>query len=206
MNFDVTQPISVIIAASIASATGVITLILTLIQNSSFKRNENRISTINAKINEVNSNISIKLADLKETEIRLSSKYRMLDILTTKWQKTQDYTAELLGIMDLYFNDKCAISEEEKKRVSYLCNILSLQESPKGKFNEEFNIQLGSIRSFFLNNTNIKVSYIDFYVAFKMNCWYLIDHRLNEINRSLELGEIVSLPKIEPYKVAPEHI
>ena len=47
MSFDVTQPISVIIAAFIASATGVITLIVTLIQNSSFKRNENKISTIN---------------------------------------------------------------------------------------------------------------------------------------------------------------
>ena len=89
------------------------------------------------------------MSDLKEVEIRLSSKYRMLDILTKKWQKTQNYTAELLGIMDLYFNDKCTMSEGEKKRVSYLCNILSLQESPKGKFNEEFNIQLGSIRSFF---------------------------------------------------------
>lgn len=65
MSFDVTQPISVIIAAFIASATGVITLIVTLIQNSSFKRNENKISKINSKINEVNSNIYIKLADLK---------------------------------------------------------------------------------------------------------------------------------------------
>ncbi|MFT8419236.1 MAG: hypothetical protein ABF636_10480 [Acetobacter sp.] len=206
MYLDVTQPIAVIVAAAITNAAGMISIFLTIRQNSSFKRNENRISEINTEINDVNKTISNKLANLKETEIKLSSKYRMLDILTVKWQKTQDCTAELLGIMDLHFNDKCAISEDEKKRVSYLCNFLSLQESPKGKFNEEFNVQLDSIKYFLLNNTNIIASYTEFYSVFKLNCWYLIDHRLNEINQSLESGKIVSLPKIEPHKVEKKYI
>lgn len=188
------------IAAAIAGIFGMVGLLINLVVNGRVQRVDAQLKYHTAQINEINAQISKRMAELRESELRSASVYRVAEMMWKRYERLFNDVSELNSLLTRHSSSPGPFPSELTDRAVSLCSSISYVASPRGAFNEEFNTQLGHIREFFFNGGDYLKKRTGLTTAFNLNCWILLDSEFEQITKTVLSGGIQEKPDLRPYK------
>ncbi|MDQ0561193.1 hypothetical protein QO004_002986 [Rhizobium mesoamericanum] len=143
--------------------------------------------------------IAAKQAALKDIELKNAAAYRAADTLLKRQEALRNDISALLTLLDMHQQSAAPVPDEVKKDVLSRCNSISLFVSPRGKFDEKLNDQLGHIAAFLDQGREYWEARPGFISAFRLNCWNLVDAEFGRVRDTIQRGTLVERQQPEPY-------
>lgn len=186
--------------ALIAAAASILGVLLSFFMTRKISLIDLEIKEYAAEAAQDMADIAKRQADLKERELKSAAAFRAADALLRRHEALRNKVRDLLTLLELHEKSEGPFSDAVKEKALSCCNSISLYVPPRGKFDEEINIQLGHIRHFFTHGGAYWKKYPNFFVVFQRNCWILVDSEFARIRETVRTGDLVERPQVEPWR------
>ncbi|UXN57712.1 hypothetical protein [Phyllobacterium zundukense] len=184
----------------IAALTGIITTAVTIRNSRKLQIVDLDIKGYAAATAKEMALIAERQADLRDVELKNATAFRLAEMLFKRYEALRNDISDLRTMLDLYKNSPGELADAVRERILSPCNSISLHVSPKGSFDEEFNTQIEHIKAFLHSGHEYWQARRDFFAAFDLNCWKLVDAEFARVQETIAKGRLVERHQPEPSK------